>query len=184
MISALKDFNVNTKMCDELRVVHEKPEPIWDSIDVVKTSEFTNSFSDLSEALIPLLLFPTRYQLEVCISQGFLNEYNITPEFIDHLAELPSARAVSLLEHVAEKKIRVYNPMDIFNLGGFAEGTAALKKKKVMPDYCQLVRKATVTPSTVYYTTPTAETSNRVIRHYSEHSDRFLRVQFMDENEV
>lgn len=191
MISALRDFNVNTETLDDLRVTRDQPEPIWDSIDVENTSGSTNSFSgDLSEATTPLLPYPTpllpyqtRYQLEVCISQNCLNEYNLTAEFINRLAQLPPADSVSLLERVAGEKARIYNPMDIFNHGNTTEGTAALKKKKKKnpPSYCQLIRKASITPSTVYYTTPTVEITNRVMRHYSEHSDRFLRVQFVDE---
>lgn len=184
MISALKDFNVNTEIRDELRVTRDQPEPIWDSIDAVKTPKSSNSFiGDLSETLRPLLLYPIRYQLEVCISQNCLNEYNLTPEFIKRLIQLPDGKAISLLEHVADNKVRVYNPMDIFNipLNSVPEGTAALKRKREAKDY-QIVRKASITPSTVYYNTPTVEITNRVMRHYSQLSDRFLRVQFVDES--
>lgn len=180
MISALRDFNVNTEILDNFRVTRGQPEPIWDRINVENSSRSTNSFSgDLSEATSSLLPYPTRYQLEVCISQNCLNEYNLTPEFIHRLAQISPARALSLLEDVTEKKARIYDPMDIFNRENVPEGTAALKRN--LNKDCQLIRKASVTPSTVYYTTPTVEITNRVMRHYSEHSDRFLRVQFVDE---
>lgn len=178
MVSALRDFNVNTETRDEIRVIRDQPEPIWDRIDIENAS--TNSFSgELSEATTPLLPYPARYQLEVCISQNCLNEYNLTAEFINRLADLSLGEAVSLLENVAGGKTRIYNPMDVFNHGNTTEGTAAVNRN--LPDHCQLIRKASITPSTVYYTTPTAEITNRVIRHYSEHADRFLRVQFVDE---
>lgn len=178
MISALRDFNVNTETFDDFRVTRGQPEPIWDRIDVENSSRSNNSFSgDLLEATSSLLPYPTRYQLEVCISQNCLNEYNLTPEFTHRLAEISQARAVSLLEDVAEKKARIYDPMDIFNRGDIPEGTAALN----LGGCRQLIRKASVTPSTVYYTTPTVEVTNRVMRHYSQHSDRFIRVQFVDE---
>lgn len=169
---------MNTETRDEIRVIRDQPEPIWDRIDIENAS--TNSFSgELSEATTPLLPYPARYQLEVCISQNCLNEYNLTAEFINRLADLSLGEAVSLLENVAGGKTRIYNPMDVFNHGNTTEGTAAVNRN--LPDHCQLIRKASITPSTVYYTTPTAEITNRVIRHYSEHADRFLRVQFVDE---
>lgn len=180
MISALRDFNVNTKALNELKVIGDQPEPIWDSIDVENSLKSTNSFSgDLSEAIASLLPYPTRYQLEVCISQNCLNEYNLTAEFIYRLAQISPTRAVSLLEDVTAKKARIYNPMDIFNYHNIPEGTAAINPN--LSKNCQLVRKASITPSTVYYTTPTVEMTNRVMRRYSEHTDRFLRVQFVDE---
>jgi len=33
----------------------------------------------------------------------------------------------------------------------------------------------------IYFGTPYVETSNRVLRQYAEHADRFLRVRFTDE---
>lgn len=180
MISALRDFNVNTETRDEIRVTRDQPTPIWDSIDTESASGGASSFSgELSEATTSLLPYPTRYQLEVCISQNCLNEYNLTTEFINRLAHLSPDRAVSLLEVTTEKNLRIYNPMEIFDYSVNARGTGILNKIN-SGDY-QLVRKANVTPSTVYYTTPTLERTNRVMRNYSEHSDRFLRVQFVDE---
>lgn len=179
MLSALKDFNVNTEILDELRVTEDRTIPIWDSINTRTVPGSISSFSgDLSEAMTPLLPYPIRYQLEACISNNCLNEYNITTEFIDRLSQLPIAEAVSLLEHVTGGD-RIYNPMDIFEFTSVPEGSAALKRK--LPDDFQIVRKANITPSTVYYTTPTVERTNRVMRHYAAHSDRFLRVQFVDE---
>jgi hypothetical protein len=45
-----------------------------------------------------------------------------------------------------------------------------------------LVHKLTVTPTRVYLEGPEPEVSNRVLRHYKDHSDCFLRVTFTDEN--
>jgi hypothetical protein len=45
-----------------------------------------------------------------------------------------------------------------------------------------LVHKLTVTPTRVYLEGPEPEVSNRVLRHYRDHSDCFLRVTSTDEN--
>lgn len=182
MLLALRDFNIKTEVVDDLKTTTKRLTPIWDTIDAKST---TSHYGGLLVALRPLLPYPTRYQLEVCISRNFLNEFNITTEFIDKLLSMNSDKAVRLLEHVAEnEKRRFYNPMDIFNLTVKGGTAALLKKLKKLEGDFQRVRKASVTPSTVYYATPTVETTNRVIRHYRHYSDRFLRVQFVDEFKV
>ncbi|GES93648.1 RNA-dependent RNA polymerase 1 [Rhizophagus clarus] len=41
--------------------------------------------------------------------------------------------------------------------------------------------KVVATPTIMYISTPTMETSNRVIHHFHRRKDNFLRVQFVDE---
>ncbi|CAZ84178.1 unnamed protein product [Tuber melanosporum] len=177
MISALKDFNIKLDVQKDFKTLSEKFDPIWDYIRIKRIQSSVSFLDQLHQASSPLLSYPVRYQLEVCISHNCLSEYNITCEFIDRLAALPKEAAIPLLEHIAERRIRHYDPMDIFTIQGVTKGTINLK----LPDHCQLLRKANVTPSTVYFTTPTVEITNRVVRQYSEHIDRFLRVQFVDE---
>nr|XP_043632861.1 probable RNA-dependent RNA polymerase 1 [Erigeron canadensis] len=43
------------------------------------------------------------------------------------------------------------------------------------------VRRAQITPSKVYFCGPEINVSNRVLRHYAEDIDNFLRVSFLDE---
>lgn len=44
------------------------------------------------------------------------------------------------------------------------------------------VRRILVTPTKVYCSGPEVDTSNRVTRHFSSHTDRFMRMSFVDEN--
>ena len=97
-------------------------------------------------------------------------------EFVVKLAELKEPEARKLLEHVATEKRVYFDPMKIFNLI-FIKGTTNAK----IPSHCCYMRSARITPSTVYFNTPTVDISNRIIRRYREHSDRFLRVRFTDE---
>lgn len=124
--------------------------------------------------------FEIRYQLEVCISQGVFLEHNLTAEFLEALAKLAhenTAKARSILEYFAEMGARVHDPMIIFE-SKEAKGRAIRIK---IPHYCAYSRKANITPSGIYFSTPSVETTNRVIRHFSDFGDRFLRVQFTDE---
>ena len=143
---------------------------------------------DLFNSMIVHLPFTVQYQLEACISQGCLHESAIGTHWVERLLAQdrgPNSdrydpqypRATKLLEKVLESKQRFYNPMDIFHFGQ----QISLAKKHI-PEYCTLVRSATVTPTTIYFNSPSVDTSNRVIRKFREHEDRFLRVKFRDES--
>ena len=125
------------------------------------------------------LLFPVRYQLEVCISHGFFSEFAIPAEFLLELGKLGEKKALRLLEHVASGKKTYLDPMQIFNIQ-YAKGVSDAK----MPVYCCFMRTAKVTPTTIYLNTPSVDLSNRVTRRFAEHSDRFLRVRFTDEKSL
>ena len=116
------------------------------------------------------LAFPVRFQLEVCISQGCLNEHNLTRDFVKQLMDMDPIKAQDVLEYVANQKKRLFDPLKIFTMT-VVKGSTSTRK---IPYYCAYVRSATITPSTVCYNTPAVETSNRIIRHYAEYSDRFL----------
>ncbi|KAK3336183.1 RNA dependent RNA polymerase-domain-containing protein [Cercophora scortea] len=130
------------------------------------------------------LPFDVRYQLEVCMSHGILSEYNIERDFIDKLVELSDPqssnpdRARLVLEYAADKGERIFRPMDLF------EDSSAMSYYPTtvnIPNHCALVRRVEVTPTRIYFSTPTVETTNRVIRNFKHVQDRFIRIQFIDE---
>lgn len=134
------------------------------------------------------LPFDVHYQLEACISHGRLHESNLSVLWAKTLLALDEdlgaetlgskhQRATRLLEKLLESKETFDHPMDIFQL----RDKVSLVQKKV-PRYCTMVRSATVTPTTIYFHSPSMDTSNRIIRKYREHEDRFLRVKFRDES--
>ena len=176
--SALRDHNIPVEVMDDFRFTEHSQPAVWQWIDISASESTvpTSSLAALQEETVPLLSFLVRYQLEVCISQGCLHEHNLSKAFVRALAELPERRALDVLEHVAQQQIRFYDAMAIFELNVKAS-TSTLK----IPHYCAYARKATVTPTMVYYSSPQVDISNRVIRQYVEHADRFLRVQFTDE---
>lgn len=182
MSDAFRDHNVDIETFSNFSLItkQEPVQTVWEHIDkpILKKSKQMNALDELMiEDFVQPLVFPVRYQLEVCISHGCLNEHNMTKDFVKKLIDMDATKAQSILEYVANQKKRIFNPMDIFQLNV----TKGLDSRPKIPHYCVYTRSATVTPSTVYYHTPTVETSNRVIRQYSEHADRFLRVRFTDE---
>ena len=157
---------------------------MWDLIDSdLSRPNEALGFSNLlllQQEAYPLS-FATRYQLEVCISHGYLHENNVTSDFLRQLHgfdQSQSGLAVGFLERVATLKKRHFDPMDIF---GLQVSSLEVTATKTPPVHCTIARSATITPTMVYFNTPGIEISNRVTRLWSEHSDRFLRVRFSEE---
>ncbi|KAJ0422162.1 RNA dependent RNA polymerase-domain-containing protein [Aspergillus carlsbadensis] len=174
----LSDYNVAVEESDRFTTcvnTEERRTSVWKWIDLNSRSPAT-SIQDLWDPDHIHLSFPVRYQLEVCISQGFLSEFTMNREFALRLAELEESHAKKLLEHVALQKKIYYNPMEIFNLQ-FIKGATGAN----IPSYCCQMRSARITPSTIYFNTPSVDISNRVIRRYIHLVDNFLRVRFTDE---
>ncbi|KAF2400341.1 RdRP-domain-containing protein [Trichodelitschia bisporula] len=174
---ALADYNVMVISNDQksIRVLSRKDTTIWRMLDLPAASG--GSHVSLFESMVhgvKGLSFAVRYQLEVCMSHGLVHEVNVTENFLRRLTQMDPERATAVLEAVADGKRRFFNPMDIFEL-------PAVSFKKKIPPYCELVRSAIVTPTTLYFATPVLETSNRVTRWYASCQDRFLRVKFTDE---
>jgi len=190
--SSLKDWNISIRGGSAFRLVPNRQPNLWQVLrETEKQVSFGNSTESQGHALGLLCLgplgplpFDVRYQLEVCISHGVLSEYNIEHEFIAKLAELSQvkimgiSRARLVLEFAADRGGRVYRPMSLFSDREAMEYTSI---SAYLPNYCVLMRKIIITPTRVYYNTPTVETTNRVIRHYKNVQDNFIRVQFVDE---
>lgn len=179
---ALRDFNIEIAPIEKLNVTPGRTADLWNMIDSPKALE-AKGLSALAENLTTYSLpFEVRYQLEVCISRESINEYNISRAFVAKLAEIASkdaSKARNILEKVAEMENRIFDPMTIFK----DDEILSFSAKTDIPHYCAYARKATITPSTVHYSSPTVETTNRVLRNYAPENKegRFLRVQFTDE---
>lgn len=118
--------------------------------------------------------FSVRYQLEVCISNGLLNEHTLDGQFLHKLVLLAPKKARLLLEAVAESQCCFWDPMQIFKL-------PIRRDPFRIPRHCVMMRSVTITPTTLHLHTPSVEISNRIVRQYHDQEDRFLRVRFTDE---
>lgn len=185
--SALQDYNIEIVHLDCFEIIAgpsaAEIEAIWSLIDPPKSDKTEAQTSQSQSIAITELHLPfeVRYQLEVCISHGIIIEHNITSEFVNALADLTrrdQAKARNILEYAMEQEKHIFDPMSILN----DKEALAYSSKSKIPNYCAYSRKATVTPTTIYYSSPAVETTNRVIRKYTQlYGDRFLRVQFTDE---
>jgi len=177
MRQALRDYNVEIVPFPGFNMTGQREPSVWELIDkpLLARRKTRHGLDELTEE--NGLPFQVRYQLEVCISHGFLNEHNLNQNFVTRLKRMKIDEARDILEYVANRAKRVFDPITLFNMK-VGEGSALRAK---IPHYCAYIRSATITPTTVYIQTPLAETSNRVLRKYADSADRFLRVRFTDE---
>ena len=179
MREALRDYNIEIVPFPNFSMVTRRDAPVWKLIDLPpkKRSNAGTGLEEMIHVNNPRMAFGVRYQLEVCLSQGLLNEHNLSEDFVRTLINTNVKQARDLLEYIANHGNRIYDPMLLLQA---MNGQSSLSRTKI-PSYCAYIHSATVTPTTVYFQTPVAETSNRVIRQYPEYADRFLRVRFTEE---
>lgn len=177
--SALEDLNVACQAVSVFKILPKSEPLIWGRLDHPPIT--STGALDLLERTSNVihLEFSVRYQLEVCISRGWLNDHAVSEDFLLRLAAMDPIKARLCLEVLADQGKVLSNPMDLFD----NPDTEAYVSNTRLPHYCALIRKAIVTPTTIRLNTPSAETSNRVIRKYNLIQDRFLRVQFLEESE-
>ena len=174
----LRDYNLKTNPLSNISIVSPGSTNYWSMVgDVAQNHTSSQALAFMFRPNTVALSFDIRYQMEVCLSKGFLNEHTISYDFLVKLSKFPNDRARMLLEGVVEGKRLVYNPMDIF----VTERVLHYYSFAKVPSYCTLMRRAIVTPTTIYFSTPTVEVTNRVLRQYSDLADHFMRVQFTDE---
>lgn len=181
--NALSDFGVALQDCDQFTISSEPPSPLTEMLEEeftgthshLQTSQKTSStFDDLAFDLVHLS-FPVRYQLEACLSNGFIREGNISRDFLDRLRSMDIQRAVHVLEKVVDKQRVYYDPMDIFNI------RPKLTTRRPIPKHCVMQRSVNITPTMMHVSSPVMEISNRITRQYLADADRFIRVKFTDE---
>ncbi|CAG8450691.1 5457_t:CDS:2 [Paraglomus brasilianum] len=128
-----------------------------------------------------MLDFDVLYMLECNITHGYLHDYNLNDEFMDLLAQQKKETALTILDNFHQRKQRLYDPLShlMFEVAKLQGGDS---RQETVPSYCVKMRKVVITPSKMYILPPTMETSNRTIRYFEDHKERFLRVQFNDEN--
>ena len=178
---SLRDWNIKISDTPPLILVPNREPELWPVLKEWHSKDLWSQYLGAMESHLP---FDVRYQLEVCISQDILSEYNIGREFVRRLFELSEimvmghSRARLALEYAADQGRRIFDPISLFQNKNALEYLPATVN---LPSHCTLIRKATITPTRIIYSTPTVETTNRILRQYKYHQDHFLRIQFTDE---
>lgn len=127
--------------------------------------------------------FDILFLLNAVLHKGIINQYQLSDNFYDLLRCNPNDVNVSSLRHLCSYKRPVFDAYEKLKV----VQEWLLKNPKLFKNPRQLgdiihVRRLVITPTKAYCLPPEVELSNRVLRHYREVADRFLRVTFMDES--
>ncbi|KAI8880281.1 RdRP-domain-containing protein, partial [Backusella circina FSU 941] len=149
------------------------------TIKVVQAADLPKPKDHIFRATLGLQ-YEVLYMLESCISHHYISEYNLTDEFYDILKRADTSILIGILEIIASNKQRIWDPFDEFK-SIWTQMEMKVCQKKNPPSHCAYLRKIIVSPTSMYFQPRSLEATNRVVRQYREFSDRFLRVQFVDE---
>ncbi|KAI9321571.1 RNA dependent RNA polymerase-domain-containing protein [Dichotomocladium elegans] len=120
------------------------------------------------------------YILECALSNHCIEEVNLDDDFYSMINALNPDVASDLLNILFEKKTRIWEPTE-FIINAFKRKPSKIGCQLVIPEHCVPIRKIMISPTSMYFQPPTIELTNRVVRQFHEYSDRFLRVQFVDD---
>ncbi|KAG1151074.1 hypothetical protein G6F37_004946 [Rhizopus arrhizus] len=172
-------FDKEMQKAAEYNLVPRDPSKMKPTIKVTLASDLPRPLDHLNR-LEYNFDFSVLYLLESVISYNLIDEHNLDQEFYSTIQALDASVVCGILDLIAVNKKRVWEPLRAFrNIWDKMELKVCQPRK--IPNHCAMLRKVIVTPSTLFIEPPNLETTNRVVRHYQDHADRFIRVQFMDE---
>ncbi|KAL8144449.1 hypothetical protein V2J09_017481 [Rumex salicifolius] len=128
------------------------------------------------------LPFSVTFLLNAVIHKGIFNQHQLTSGLIGLLKTQPESVNVAALEHICSYRHPVFDAHKRLKAvqEWLKKNPKLLKAPKQTHDIVQ-IRRLIITPTKAYCLPPEVELSNRVLRHYKNVSDRFLRVTFTDE---
>jgi hypothetical protein len=149
-------------------------------IKVTQAKDLPKPFGHVERCALLKDKFNVLYMLESVISFHYFNEYNLDQKFYSDLASLDEKVACGILQLISVAKQRIWDPSLEFSKIWDKMGMKVIDERNI-PSHCAMLRKVIITPTQIYIQTPTLETTNRVVRHFKDQSDGFVRIQFMDE---
>ena len=142
----------------------------------------------LSDIFAAQLSFPLHYLLFCLLSHGYTSIFHLSPTFLRRIQQLRCDFVEYAFTAMYKSCKTFYARPEGFECNFeryYAEAEQGsvvyAEENKDKSAESHLLRRVLVTPSTVYFTLPSRELSNRVTREYSQHLDRFLRLSFVDE---
>lgn len=133
------------------------------------------------EANISRMSFEVQYMMEHAFNLKILREYNVEPDFFKKMQQLPAQVCCLFLTLLSAPQQRVYNPDTVINQI-YSSTKDLINYQSNIPEDHAFLRKVIVTPTSIYPLQPTIEPMNHIQYHFREHVDRFLFVQFTDED--
>ncbi|CAG8605486.1 3072_t:CDS:10 [Gigaspora margarita] len=164
---------------------------------LVSCEEIPKDAESYLKGIFDLLPFSICFKLE---SHGIITiheimEYKIGDKLIDLIYDEKETIAWHAINQMTIQRWDPaddrYNrrPVEIFQIalknfrGEYDEWHPANPNIKLKDNNrCVWINYATVTPVKIYFNGPEYESSNRILRRYSEYADRFIRLTFKEEN--
>ncbi|KAL2609809.1 hypothetical protein R1flu_028382 [Riccia fluitans] len=132
------------------------------------------------------ILFDIEFLVNALVHHDVIHESSLTPDFLQLLRPYITRKDIvihALRLMLSSSKKKVYDPAKVLN--SIINKVSTLKFRSLERSVTEgnmVVRRLIITPTRALCMPPEIELSNRVLRHYSSLSDRFLRVSFVDEN--
>lgn len=127
------------------------------------------------------LSFEVHYMIEHAFNLKIIRGYNVEVEFFHKMHRLSPQSACLFLNLLSAAQQRVYSAeSEIHKI--YQKTKLHIYYELPIPDDCFLLRKVLITPTSVYPLQPTIEPMNHVQYHFRKYADRFLLVQFTDED--
>ncbi|CEG64383.1 hypothetical protein RMATCC62417_01363 [Rhizopus microsporus] len=172
-------FERELEKAADFNLVPRDPNKMKPTIKVTEASQLPSPLTYLDRVKYNFE-FDVLYLLESVISYHYIDEYNMGSNFYSMIKALDPSIVRGILELVALNKKRVWDPFTAFRNIWEKLDMKVCQLRKI-PSHCAMLRKVIITPSTLFIQPSNLETTNRVVRHYRDYADRFIRVQFMDE---
>ncbi|KAI8364451.1 RNA dependent RNA polymerase-domain-containing protein [Blakeslea trispora] len=125
--------------------------------------------------------FEKQYLMEHAFNLKIFREYNTDSDFLEKISQLPEKIATVLLTHLVALQKRIYFP-EAALFEAYRRIQDNINFQQPIPENHTIVRRVIVTPTSIYPLQPTVEPMNLFQYHFKEYADRFLYVQFTDEN--
>ncbi|KAL8208865.1 hypothetical protein R6Q57_008277 [Mikania cordata] len=126
--------------------------------------------------------FKVMFLVNSVLHRCIINQHQFTEKVFDLLRNQPEEVNMAALKHICSYRHPLYDGFTRLKLvQEWLLNNPKLMEKQLEQNDVIEVRRLIITPTKAYSLPPEVELSNRVLRHYKEVSDRFLRVTFMDE---
>ncbi|KAI5673423.1 hypothetical protein M9H77_13787 [Catharanthus roseus] len=128
------------------------------------------------------LAFKVLFLVNAIMHKGIINQHQMCNKFFDLLRIQPEEVNLAALQHIYSYKRPMYDAPKRLELvqKWLIRNPKLIERPRQLDDIIE-VRRLIITPTRAYCVPPEMELSNRVLRHYRNVADRFLRVTFMDE---
>lgn len=126
--------------------------------------------------------FKVLFLVNVVMHKCIMNQHQLTDRFFDLLRFQKEEVNMAALKHICSYRRPVYDAYKRMKLvqEWLLKNPKLIDRPNKLSDIVE-VRRLVITPTKAYCLPPEVELSNRVLRHYRNVADRFLRVTFMDE---